>query len=81
MRDFGPLSPSPSCSKPRCEVKPNEARDQITVTFGTGEVTGVFTEDVVCVVDGAANGGPTEETSLKTLSTRIKEMKLFLFNL
>mmetsp|Transcript_17613 Transcript_17613/g.31836 ORF Transcript_17613/g.31836 Transcript_17613/m.31836 type:complete len:546 (-) Transcript_17613:125-1762(-) len=38
------------------EVKPNEARDQITVTFGTGEVTGVFVEDKVCVLGGTADG-------------------------
>mmetsp|Transcript_35622 Transcript_35622/g.80414 ORF Transcript_35622/g.80414 Transcript_35622/m.80414 type:complete len:548 (+) Transcript_35622:176-1819(+) len=44
------------------EVKPNEARDQITVTFGTGEVTGVFVEDKVCVLGGTANGaqGPAD---------------------
>mmetsp|Transcript_47027 Transcript_47027/g.105654 ORF Transcript_47027/g.105654 Transcript_47027/m.105654 type:complete len:604 (+) Transcript_47027:144-1955(+) len=29
-------------------VKPGEARDQITVSFGTGEVTGVFMEDELC---------------------------------
>eukprot|EP00419_Tripos_fusus_P054169 CAMPEP_0172810438 /NCGR_PEP_ID=MMETSP1075-20121228/8801_1 /TAXON_ID=2916 /ORGANISM="Ceratium fusus, Strain PA161109" /LENGTH=547 /DNA_ID=CAMNT_0013649751 /DNA_START=68 /DNA_END=1711 /DNA_ORIENTATION=+ len=32
-------------------VKPNEPRDQITVSFGTGEVTGVFVEDNVCMED------------------------------
>jgi len=30
-------------------VQPGEPRDQITVSFGTGEVTGVFIEDIVCV--------------------------------
>lgn len=30
-------------------VQPGEPRDQITVSFGTGEVTGVFVEDIVCV--------------------------------
>jgi len=29
-------------------VKPDDPRDQLTVTFGTGEVTGVFVEDNVC---------------------------------
>eukprot|EP00419_Tripos_fusus_P001800 CAMPEP_0172692656 /NCGR_PEP_ID=MMETSP1074-20121228/25415_1 /TAXON_ID=2916 /ORGANISM="Ceratium fusus, Strain PA161109" /LENGTH=544 /DNA_ID=CAMNT_0013512905 /DNA_START=33 /DNA_END=1667 /DNA_ORIENTATION=+ len=30
-------------------VKPGEARDQITVSFGTGEVTGVFIEENICM--------------------------------
>lgn len=30
-------------------VKPGQARDQITVSFGTGDVTGVFVEDIVCL--------------------------------
>mmetsp|Transcript_110840 Transcript_110840/g.247695 ORF Transcript_110840/g.247695 Transcript_110840/m.247695 type:complete len:642 (+) Transcript_110840:104-2029(+) len=30
-------------------VQANDPRDQITVSFGTGEVTGVFVEDVVCI--------------------------------
>lgn len=29
-------------------VMPGDPRDQITVNFGTGEVTGVFIEDVIC---------------------------------
>ena len=29
-------------------MRAGEARDQITVSFGTGEVTGVFVEDVMC---------------------------------
>mmetsp|Transcript_73455 Transcript_73455/g.157400 ORF Transcript_73455/g.157400 Transcript_73455/m.157400 type:complete len:735 (-) Transcript_73455:34-2238(-) len=37
-------------------VHAGQMRDQITVSFGTGEVTGVFVEDIVCVdglnVDG-----------------------------
>lgn len=32
-------------------VQAGEPRDQITVSFGTGEVTGVFVEDIVCVED------------------------------
>jgi hypothetical protein len=36
-------------------VKPGEPRDQITVSFGTGEVTGVFIEDVVCVSEASSN--------------------------
>jgi hypothetical protein len=33
-------------------VKPGQMRDQITVSFGTGEVTGVFVQDRICL------GGP-----------------------
>eukprot|EP00930_Biecheleria_cincta_P020310 TRINITY_DN1529_c0_g1_i7.p1 TRINITY_DN1529_c0_g1~~TRINITY_DN1529_c0_g1_i7.p1 ORF type:complete len:622 (-),score=118.87 TRINITY_DN1529_c0_g1_i7:161-1912(-) len=29
-------------------VRPDDARDQLTISFGTGEVTGVFVEDNVC---------------------------------
>eukprot|EP00929_Paragymnodinium_shiwhaense_P119235 TRINITY_DN91119_c0_g1_i1.p1 TRINITY_DN91119_c0_g1~~TRINITY_DN91119_c0_g1_i1.p1 ORF type:complete len:623 (-),score=96.37 TRINITY_DN91119_c0_g1_i1:83-1951(-) len=35
-------------------VKKNEARDQMTVSFGTGEVTGVFVDEVVCLNDVAS---------------------------
>lgn len=34
-------------------VNPTESRDQINVQFGTGDITGVFVEDVVCMDDGA----------------------------
>jgi hypothetical protein len=34
-------------------VQPGEPRDQITVSFGTGEVSGVFVEDVVCTETNA----------------------------
>lgn len=40
-------------------VKAGEARDQITVSFGTGEVTGVFVEDVICF----GQRGPGIDTS------------------
>merc|ERR1719329_1747582 len=33
---------------------PGESRDQMTVSFGTGEVSGVFIEDVVCMDDVSA---------------------------
>lgn len=38
-------------------VPPDQPRDQITVAFGTGDVTGVFVEDIVCLegVDGETN--------------------------
>merc|ERR1719439_57161 len=47
------------------EVKPDAARDQITVTFGTGEISGVFLEDKICIGALCANGdfvAATEET-------------------
>ncbi|CAE7529123.1 CTSE [Symbiodinium pilosum] len=30
-------------------VMPNQARDQITVSYGTGEITGIFVQDKVCL--------------------------------
>eukprot|EP00421_Protoceratium_reticulatum_P018150 CAMPEP_0168383458 /NCGR_PEP_ID=MMETSP0228-20121227/13913_1 /TAXON_ID=133427 /ORGANISM="Protoceratium reticulatum, Strain CCCM 535 (=CCMP 1889)" /LENGTH=717 /DNA_ID=CAMNT_0008396609 /DNA_START=126 /DNA_END=2279 /DNA_ORIENTATION=- len=44
-------------------VKPGQPRDQITVSFGTGEVTGIFIEDIVCL-DGNGNwqaGTPAQQ--------------------
>jgi hypothetical protein len=37
-------------------VAPGQPRDQITISFGTGEVTGVFVEDVVCLGENVAHG-------------------------
>uniref|UniRef100_A0A7S2B2T3 Peptidase A1 domain-containing protein n=1 Tax=Alexandrium andersonii TaxID=327968 RepID=A0A7S2B2T3_9DINO len=37
-------------------VQPGELRDHITVSFGTGEVTGVFIEDMVCLGHTATPG-------------------------
>merc|ERR1719160_2140505 len=37
-------------------VKPGGERDQLTVNFGTGEVTGVFVKDQVCLPDPGALG-------------------------
>lgn len=47
-------------------VVPGQARDQITVAFGTGEVTGVFVEDRVCLqgVKERAPSVPPREASL-----------------
>lgn len=42
-------------------VAPAQPRDQITVAFGTGEVTGIFVEDVVCI-DHAAREMPQPST-------------------
>jgi len=36
------------------EVKPAQSRDQITVSFGTGEVTGIFMQDDMCLGTPAA---------------------------
>lgn len=47
------------------QVKPDAARDQITVTFGTGEISGVFLEDRICIGAVCAQGSfvaATEET-------------------
>lgn len=44
----------------------NEQRDQLTVTFGTGEITGVFLKDDVCIGNLCANMefiGASHETS------------------
>lgn len=43
-------------------VGPGQARDQITLAFGTGEVTGVFVEDRVCL--GAEATGRAPEAPL-----------------
>merc|ERR1719252_356911 len=45
-------------------VPPGQARDQITVSFGTGEVTGVFVEDYVCLGEPQqlAKDSPTTAT-------------------
>jgi len=44
------------------QVEPDQPRDQITVAFGTGDVTGVFVEDIVCL------GGMDGENSSQALS-------------
>lgn len=43
-------------------VAPNEPRDQITIAFGTGDVTGVFVEDIVCLggMDGESSALSTQ---------------------
>mmetsp|Transcript_124797 Transcript_124797/g.388501 ORF Transcript_124797/g.388501 Transcript_124797/m.388501 type:complete len:607 (-) Transcript_124797:208-2028(-) len=44
------------------EVQPYDMRDQITVSFGTGEVSGVFMEDRLCITPpepGAVDVDPT----------------------
>ena len=48
-------------------------RDQISVSFGTGEVTGVFVEDIVCVdqlhEDEASKFGLTRSDPLQANAT------------
>lgn len=44
-------------------VKPGEMRDQITVSFGTGEVTGVFMRDRICLGSPLA-AGPDLDSAL-----------------
>jgi len=50
-------------------VLPGQPRDQITVSFGTGEVTGVFIEDVTCLSvntsrDGTLGGNAKAPTAI-----------------
>lgn len=45
-------------------VQPGQARDQITVSFGTGEITGVFVEDIVCI----RGEDITEETVIEAMA-------------
>lgn len=46
------------------QVMPGQPRDQITVSFGTGEVTGVFVEDVVCMHDEEPASGNSSAVAL-----------------
>lgn len=61
-------------------VEPGMPRDQITISFGTGEVTGVFVEDVVCLGEKkelvqalAAHDGNDGETSLENETAHLPE--------
>jgi hypothetical protein len=44
-------------------VKPGSERDQLTVNFGTGEVTGVFVKDEVCLADPRTGEFPAESNA------------------
>jgi hypothetical protein len=44
-------------------VSLNDPRDQITVNFGTGEVTGIFIQEIVCLEDAALGAWTPEELS------------------
>eukprot|EP00933_Yihiella_yeosuensis_P081137 TRINITY_DN94689_c0_g1_i1.p1 TRINITY_DN94689_c0_g1~~TRINITY_DN94689_c0_g1_i1.p1 ORF type:complete len:436 (-),score=83.20 TRINITY_DN94689_c0_g1_i1:141-1448(-) len=48
------------------KVEPGQPRDQLTVTFGTGEITGIFLKDDVCIGNICAKMnfiGATHETT------------------
>eukprot|EP00933_Yihiella_yeosuensis_P032623 TRINITY_DN2623_c1_g1_i1.p1 TRINITY_DN2623_c1_g1~~TRINITY_DN2623_c1_g1_i1.p1 ORF type:complete len:639 (-),score=157.27 TRINITY_DN2623_c1_g1_i1:88-2004(-) len=46
------------------EVEPGQPRDQLSVSFGTGEVSGVFVKDEVCFQDSKATPALTSEGEL-----------------
>jgi len=48
------------------QVAANQPRDQITVAFGTGDITGVFVEDIVCLEGVDADGDMPESSSVVT---------------
>lgn len=52
-------------------VLPGQPRDQITVSFGTGEVTGVFIEDVVCMHDEEALTNTTDSNKLQSAAAAL----------
>lgn len=62
-------------------VRPGEARDQISVTFGSGEVGGVFVEERVCValpgLDDAPGCTPLRMIAATSMS---EEFKAFEFD-
>jgi hypothetical protein len=50
---------------PDDEVKPSGDRDVVTITFGTGEISGLFVKDHICIGDICTHGdfiAVTEET-------------------
>lgn len=50
-------------------VKPNEPRDQITVAFGTGEITGVFVEDIICLDNTRSNSQALTDGSMSPVAS------------
>lgn len=56
-------------------VAPAQPRDQITVAFGTGEITGIFVEDIVCVEHQLPQLPSTAEQGDSLLQTRHSELK------
>jgi hypothetical protein len=49
--------------QPDAVVKPDGDRDVVTITFGTGETSGVFVKDNICVGDICATGDFVASTS------------------
>jgi len=49
--------------QPDAVVKPDGDRDVVTITFGTGETSGVFVKDKICVGDICATGDFVASTS------------------
>jgi hypothetical protein len=49
--------------QPDAQVKPDGDRDVVTITFGTGETSGVFVKDKICVGDICATGDFVASTS------------------
>jgi len=49
--------------QPDAQVKPDGYRDVVTITFGTGETSGVFVKDEICVGDICAKGNFVASTS------------------
>jgi len=56
-------------------VERGKPRDQITVNYGTGEITGQFVSDSLCLSDGSHSGenGETSENSSAPLSDLVKD--------
>jgi hypothetical protein len=50
-------------------VPPGGARDQLSVAFGTGEITGVFVQDRLCL--GAAGSSPRAEAGANCVDVRV----------
>eukprot|EP00434_Breviolum_minutum_P007974 symbB.v1.2.007031.t1/scaffold428.1/size206322/6 len=50
-------------------VLPNQARDQITVSYGTGEITGIFVQDKVCL-------GPVVKAAAPSTATATRDGRL-----
>ena len=47
-------------------VSPKDGRDQLSVTFGTGEIVGVFVHDRVCLAGKVARQGARANSMLQT---------------
>lgn len=59
-------------------VGAGEVRDQVTVTFGTGEISGVFVEDLVCTEKGSVRGVPEKKVGEQESDVPVGCMKMHL---